>query len=116
MRHFLPGNWTLIVPRPASDLGIGSTLTIATNGDYVCLRTNTLLGSFDKSTTLLTNKLEGTFEVKNGVLIDIIKKSSITNETMPIIFSNPIVIVDNELFGYRNQESGQVTYLKRDTR
>jgi len=64
-----------------------SMLIIASNGDYVCHLTQ---GG--------TYQLEGKIQVRDGIMIDTLTKSSITNEPVPSTFTNQIIRVnDHEL-------------------
>jgi hypothetical protein len=112
IRQSLPGTWYFYFPATR----LINTITIASNGDYVCQRVTPPPASFDGSHTSLTNKLEGTFEVKDGVLIDTLKKSSISNEPLPITFSNSIIRIDDKIFVYSNQQSGDETAYQKDVR
>ena len=81
-----------------------STITIASNGDYVAYRTEG---------RTRTNKLEGTFEIKDGMMIDTLKKSSITNEPVPLVFTNVIIrVTDRELVYRAKNRSQEVVFRK----
>ena len=83
-----------------------STITIGTNGDYVAYRT---------SGHSRTNKLEGTMEIRDGLMIDTLKKSSITNEPVPLVFTNVIIRVTDRELVYRAQDRSQQVVFKRVT-
>ena len=84
-----------------------STITIASNGDYVAYRT---------SGRTRTNKLEGTFEIRDGMMIDTLKKSSITNEPVPLVFTNVIIRVDEHELVFRAQGRSQEMVFRKVTR
>jgi hypothetical protein len=83
-----------------------STITIGTNGDYVAYRT---------SGHSRTNRLEGTIEIRDGLMIDTLKKSSITNEPVPLVFTNVIIRVTDRELVYRAQDRSQQVVFKKVT-
>jgi hypothetical protein len=83
-----------------------STITIGTNGDYVAYRTNG---------HSRTNKLEGTMEIRDGLIIDTLKKSSITNEPVPLVFTNVIIRVTDRELVYRAQDRSEQVVFKKVT-
>jgi hypothetical protein len=67
------------------------TTTIATNGDYV---------AYYQSAPSWTNtdRLEGTIKIRDGLMIDTQKKSSTTNQPVPVVSTNVIIqVTDHEL-------------------
>lgn len=83
-----------------------STITIDTNGDYVAYLT---------SGHSRTNKLEGTMRIRDGLMIDTLKKSSITNEPVPLVFTNFIIRVTDRELVYRAQVTSQMVVFKKVT-
>ena len=76
-----------------------SFTTIATNGDYV---------RYDVSNSVHpeTNWFEGTIKIRDGVMIDTLKKSSITNQPVPHVGTNVIIrLTDRELLFRAQSES-----------
>jgi hypothetical protein len=69
------------------------TLTIASDGTYLALHT------LSNGHEIKTNIYEGTFVVKDGMLIDTIKKCSITNQPVPVVMppDKIIRVTDHEL-------------------
>jgi hypothetical protein len=83
-----------------------STTTIGTNGDYV---------RFDVSNDAhpQTNWYEGTINIRDGLWIDTLKKSSVTNQPVPHVFTNVIIrVTDRELL-YRAQNESQQILLEK---
>ena len=72
------------------------TTTIASNGNYVGQEIISNRGAFKVPARSWTNILEGTFDVKDGMLIDTLKKSSITNEPVPLVSTNFQLIEMND--------------------
>jgi hypothetical protein len=80
-----------------------STLTIASNGDYVAIRTS----------KTQTNRLEGTFVIKDGMMFDTLKKSSIASEPTPLVFTNVIIrVTDHELVYRAENRSQNIVFQK----
>lgn len=104
IRQRLPGTWLFDSPGHY----FRSTLTIASNGGYVCQLT------VSNRQSIRTNELEGTYQVKDGILIDTITKSSITNEPVPLVFSNQIIRVNNSEFVYRRLDMGNIVVFRKD--
>jgi hypothetical protein len=83
-----------------------SFTTIATNGDYV---------RYDVSNSVHpeTNWFAGKIEIKNGLWIDTLKKSSATNQPVPHVFTNVIIrLTDRELL-FRAQDRSQPMMWER---
>jgi hypothetical protein len=80
------------------------TITIGTNGDYAALQTSA-------PSWTNTNRLEGTIKIKDGLMIDTVKKSSTTNEPMPLISTNVIIRLTDDQWLYRAQDRSQQLYL-----
>ena len=81
-----------------------STTTVATNGDYV---------RYDVSNSVhpQTNRFEGTIEIKDGLMIDTLKRSSITNQAVPYVVTNVIVRqTDHELLFRAQNESRPILW------
>jgi hypothetical protein len=78
-----------------------SMLTIASNGGYVCHLTH---GG--------TCQLEGKFQVRDGILIDTITKSSITSEPVPINFTNQIIRVNDHELVWKENSGGTPIWRK----
>jgi hypothetical protein len=70
LNAILPGTWVLEQDWPASHSNMRSVVTVASNGAYVCHITGVTLSR--------TNAidLEGTWQIKDGCLIDTITKDS----------------------------------------
>ena len=84
----LLGTW---VAEGVYPLGVGfeSTVKIASDGRYTCH-----LVCHNASNATRTCEIEGTFQVKDGVLIDTITKHSQTNAPVPIVLRERIVRMD----------------------
>ena len=74
-----------------------STLTISSNGDYVAILTS----------KTRTNRLEGTFVIKDGMMFDTLKKSSIASEPTPLVFTNVVIRVTDRELVYRAEDRSQ---------
>jgi hypothetical protein len=92
LQQLMTGTWFLDYP------GFTSTIIISTNGDYAAYRTG--------GRTHFT-KLEGTQEIRGGLIIDTLKKSSIPNGPVPLVFTNILIRVDEYELVYRAQNSSQ---------
>jgi hypothetical protein len=66
-----------------------STVTIDRSGNYVCH-----LVTQRESGPTRTNALEGTFQIKDRVLLDTVTKDSNTNAVLPMITRARIVRID----------------------
>ena len=75
--------------------------TIRTNGDYVDYQTS----------PQWTNRFEGSIAIRKGLMIDTVKKSSATNQPMPLITTNVIIRVTGGQWLYRAQDKSQKLYL-----
>lgn len=82
-------------------IAFNRTTTIGTNGDYVAYYTSPPV------------RQEGTIEIREGLMIDTIKKSSITNRPLPLVSTNVIIrLTDHELL-FRAQGRSQPIMWKR---
>lgn len=80
------------------------TITIGTNGDYVAYYSSP------------PDREEGKIEIRDGLWIDTLKKSSVTNQPVPHVFTNVIIrVTDHELI-YRAQDRSQQILLEKVTR
>lgn len=79
--------------------------TFGTNGDY-------LTYSVSNSVHSQTNRLEGTIEIRDGLMIDTLKKSSFTNQpVLPHVATNEIIrLTDHELIFRAQDRSQPVTW------
>jgi len=81
-----------------------STTTIATNGDYVRY-------DVGNSAHSRTNRFEGTIEIKDGLMINTLKKSSVTNQPVPLVSTNVIIqLTDHELEFRAKNESRPILW------
>jgi hypothetical protein len=95
MQQRIVGTWHL------NWMAFTTIRTIGTNGNY-----------FDYQTSAQwTNRLEGSIAIRNGLMIDTVKKSSATNQPMPLIFTNVIIRVTDGQWLYRAQDKSQKLYL-----
>jgi hypothetical protein len=89
-----------------------STTTIGTNGDYVSY----VSYAVSNSVSMQTKRFEGTIEIKDGLMIDTSKRSSITNQPAPYVVTNVIIrLTDHELI-FRAQNERQPMMWERVTR
>jgi hypothetical protein len=85
----LPGIWHVDKAEPSGG-DFHSTIKVASNGSYTCQIT-----SHSPSDGLRKSGLEGTFQVKDGVLIDTMTKNSNTNAVLPMISRYRILRADD---------------------
>jgi hypothetical protein len=93
-----------------------STIMIASNGNYVAYHTTGRIRTNNLEEILEVNRLEGTLEVRGGMMIDTLKKSSITNEPLPLVFTNVIIRVTDRELVYRAQNRSQELILRKVVR
>ncbi len=84
----LTGNW-VATGSYRNGGNFKSTLTIGRSGNYVCH-----LVTQGESGPTRTNALEGTFQIKDGILTDTVTKHSNTNAVLPMITRARIVRID----------------------
>lgn len=84
----LLGTWVTEGVYPQAG-GFKSTLTVAPNGGYACH-----VVSHNASNATRAFEIEGTLQVKDGVLSDTMTKHSQTNAPVPITFHYRIVRMD----------------------
>jgi hypothetical protein len=87
-----------------------SKLTIASSGDYLCEIT------FKHGAVIQTNELEGKYRVKDGMLISTITKLSITNQPVPMVFTNQVVRVNDRELVYRDSRDDRLVVFRKAKR
>jgi hypothetical protein len=102
VRTILPGTWT--VTGDSSELGhFKSMITVDRSGDYVSQVI--FQGQWDGVTR--TSNLAGTFEVRDGILIDTMRKHSNTNAVLPRISRAHIVRFDERELVLKEEANNQ---------
>ncbi len=82
------------------------TITIGTNGDYMAYDTSA-------PSWTNTNRLEGTIKIRDGLMIDTILKSSITNQPVPHVSTNVIIrLTDHELIFRAQDMSHSIMWVR----
>jgi hypothetical protein len=102
LRKKLPGTW-VVEGSNTDDDRFKSAVTVDSSGHYVCQLV--AHSRFDGVTR--TYNIAGTFEVKNGLLIDTVTEHSNTNATLPMISRGLIVRANDRELAIRfdsNQE------------
>jgi hypothetical protein len=101
------GTWVLDRVRP-DGVKIHSVTTIAPGGKY-----STQTSAFTNSVLAFAVKSEGTFEIKDGCLIDTMTKHSEPATPVPSVFRARIIRFDGrELIAYDEENSADVVFRK----
>ena len=110
VRKNLPGTWHVDFSSTI-DAGSKSTFTIATNGDFVCQTAS--------SNGVHAFELVGTFQVKDGFLIENVTKSSQPNTHGSFVSRARIIEADDNemvvMFDGAGGTKNKIT-IKKDTR
>jgi len=103
LRQQIAGTWTLSL-----DGGVRSTIIFGSHGDYSCK----VIGSDGVQIA----QLEGTFEVKDGFLVDTVLKDSQTDAQVPRTSRAAIVRMGEQELVLRRADTGNETVLRKDSR
>jgi hypothetical protein len=104
MRKQLLGEWVLELQYPTGGK-FKSTTEITQGGAYTCH-----IVAEGESNVLRTAELEGTFEIKNGVLIDTMTKHSNTNANLPSVSRGSIVRMNSQELVVRFEQQDGISY------
>ncbi|MEI8291027.1 MAG: hypothetical protein WCH99_16300 [Verrucomicrobiota bacterium] len=104
MQRELPGTWVAVFPN-----GVQSTVVVNADGSYSCQHTRLTNG-------VTLSRIEGTIQIRDGLLIDTVTKHSSTNAKVPFMSTNIIVHMNkNEIVEIEVGEfsSGKPVTLKK---
>jgi Fe-S cluster assembly iron-binding protein IscA len=108
----LEGVWEVRENRTSYDYNC--VITVFPNGDYVSQQTNTVFEG--EKTNAIVYTIEGNYQVRDGLVIDYVKKHSSSQFVVPDVFMGRIVSFDANqlcLTDARGTNNSQITVLRR---
>lgn len=103
LRQRITGNWTLSL-----DDDVKSRIVFGSHGDYACK----VIGSDGK----LIAQLEGTFEIKDGFLVETVLKDSQTDATVPRTSRAAIVRTGAQELVLTRADTGNEVVLRKESK
>lgn len=107
LQQSLVGTWRFSTNYP-SNKQFNCVSTVASNGVYICQLTNS-------AASLPAHTLEGTWEVKDGLLIDTTTKLDHTNLPSPHVVRAHIIRFENDELGVQYEPTDFDGVLRKDT-